>query len=158
MKIIAVSDSHGSLRWVDKVAQAAMDAVCVFHLGDYVKDGAKFAAQCGCPVKCVAGNCDFTGGAPILLEETVAGIKVLAVHGHRYGVKSGLDTLRSEAVSRGAALCLYGHTHAPDISEYRGVWFVNPGSASSARGMAPNSYAVIEVSENGEICPSIVTV
>ena len=158
MKIVVVSDSHGSRQWRSSIKNALKQADCIYHLGDYASDAAELEQYCSCPVKCVLGNCDFNRNVPILIDEIVDGLHVFATHGHRYHVKSDLDMLCEEAKSRNAKLCLYGHTHVPDITMIDGIWFVNPGSVAASRGVFPNTYAMIEWNEERNIYPSIVKV
>ena len=68
---------------------------------------------------------------------------LVAVHGHRNGVRQGLLPLHYLAQELGARLVCFGHTHCPTLVEEDGVTFLNPGACS---GMHP-TYAVAELSD-----------
>ena len=158
MRIAVVSDSHGDMRWVNKI-RGTLDSVdCVIHLGDYVGDARKLSDMLKCLVYYVAGNGDIMSSAPQVLEQSIGGVKIMAVHGHRHRVNDDLYSLAADAQSRDAKICLYGHTHIPDITNYYGIWFINPGSVSRARGMSKESYAIININKNGEVIPDIMCI
>ena len=79
----------------------------------------------------VRGNCDGWGcdyEDDMLVN--IGGVNIFVTHGHRYGVKSGLDTLASAAAAKGAQVACFGHTHKP-FCEYRdGVLLINPGTCT----------------------------
>lgn len=158
MRIAVVSDSHGNMLWVEKIRKALDSVDCVIHLGDYVSDAKKLEGMLKCPVYYVAGNGDLMSSAPHELLKSIGGVKVLAVHGHRYRVDGDLYTLAAKAQSVEAKICLYGHTHVPDITCCYGIWFVNPGSVSRARGLSRESYAMIDIDAKGEVVPHTVLV
>ena len=82
---------------------------------------------------------------PDTLEFFAGQVKVFATHGHRYGVKSTMDSLLNSAHFSGAQLVLYGHTHAARIDYVSGMTVVNPGS--SGLGGEP-SFAQIDIRED----------
>ena len=133
MKILVLSDSHFSLRFM----RECMDAIHpdeVIHLGDCYEDGDNLRAEYpGVPFHQVTGNCDLfrcPPGLPSKLCYDVGGVRMLMVHGHEQGVKSGTHRLASEARVNGAKAALYGHTHVPDChQEEDGIWVLNPGSS-----------------------------
>ncbi len=140
MKILVLSDSHSSLRFMRQcVEKTRPDAVV--HLGDYYDDGETLAETYpGIPVHQVAGNCD-RYRAPISSREMLCyglgGVRVFMTHGHRQRVKSGIGALLAEARRYEAQAALYGHTHVPDCHrEEDGLWVLNPGSAGYAGGSA----------------------
>ena len=112
----------------------------VVHLGDYYDDAETLQEMFPhIRLHQVAGNCD-TYRAPIHAKQKlcycVGGVMTFMTHGHRQYVKSGIDTLLSEARKYGAKLVLYGHTHIPDCHmEQDGIWVLNPGSAGSSAGI-----------------------
>lgn len=156
MRIAVLSDSHGNITWMNKMKPVFDSVDCIIHLGDYVHDARTIETLVKCPVYYVAGNGDIMTSAEIEFEKFIGGVKVFATHGHKYYVNDTIYSLSEEALAREAKLCLYGHTHVPDISSMYGIWFVNPGSISRPRGMSRNSYAVIDIN-NGEITPDIIT-
>lgn len=140
MKILVLSDSHSSLRFmrycVEKVKPDA-----IVHLGDHYDDGEALAETYpGIPVHQVAGNCDryrCPMGSREMLCYGLGGVKVFMTHGHRQRVKSGIGALLAEARRYEALAVLYGHTHVPDCHrEKEGLWVLNPGSAGYNGGSA----------------------
>jgi len=103
----------------------------------------------------VNGNCDFFSSEPSERIVEAAGKKIFMTHGHRFGVKSGHQRVLSEAVARGADICLYGHSHKPHIAFEQGIHLMNPGSISLPRGVKYPSYGVIEI-EGDKVNTSIV--
>lgn len=148
MKVLVLSDSHSSLRFMRASIQKIMPDAVV-HLGDYFDDGQAMAEEFApIPFLLVPGNCDryrcvdFQQDVRIL---TVGGVKLFMTHGHRYGVKSGTERLLTAARAAGAGAVLYGHTHMPDCRrEPDGLWVLNPGSCGYFGGTA----GMMEV-ENG---------
>ncbi len=157
MRIAVLSDTHGNLTWVDGLMPMFDSVDAVIHLGDCVADAKKLEERIKCPVYYIAGNCDIMSSEPRELVKHFGGVRFFAVHGDRYSVDYDLYALSAAAREREAQVCLYGHTHIPDISNYYGVWIVNPGSMSRPRGMAKRSYAIIEIDNKGNVVPTIVT-
>lgn len=139
MKILVLSDSHSSLRFMRRcVERIVPDAVV--HLGDYYDDGEVLAeAYPHIPVHQVAGNCDkyrCPVHARLMLCYTLGGVMMYMTHGHIHHVKAGIGGLTAEARRYGAQAVLYGHTHIPDChQEPDGLWVLNPGSAGSSAGV-----------------------
>ena len=130
MKLLIFSDSHGTTAPMLRAAgERKPDAL--FHLGDHTRDARALAeAFPGIPLLSVRGNCDWDDRTtPEAAEADFAGVRVYACHGHRYGVKLGLDALCNAGYFSGAGLVLFGHTHLPLIERVGEMWLVNPGSA-----------------------------
>jgi len=139
MKILVLSDSHSSLRFMRKcVERIKPDAIV--HLGDCYDDAEALAeAYPHIPLHQVAGNCD-RYRCPIHAREMLCyplgGVMVYMTHGHNQRVKSGIGALTAEARRYGAQAVLYGHTHIPDChQEEDGLWVLNPGSAGRSAGI-----------------------
>ena len=74
-------------------------------------------------------------------------------HGHKYGVKRGIEVAAEAAIRKGADLLLYGHTHVPmekyipqgetvgDVILPKPLRIFNPGSLGDSEG----SFGVIEI-------------
>lgn len=139
MKILVFSDSHSSLRFMNRcVDKLKPDAIV--HLGDCYDDGETLSETYPhIPLHQVAGNCD-KYRAPIHAREflcyTVGGVMLYMTHGHNHRVKQGLYSLLADARQNKVAAVLYGHTHIPDChQELDGLWVLNPGSASHSAGI-----------------------
>ena len=143
MKLLVFSDSHGTVGpMLRAVRERAPDAVA--HLGDYTRDAAVLRkAFPELRLISVRGNCDWDDRAPDAERFELGGVEIYACHGHRYGVKTGLDALCNAGYFSGARLVLFGHTHVPLRREEGGLRLLNPGSARSG-------FAEVEL-EGGEI-------
>ena len=149
MKIIVVSDSHGSYQHLKRVMQLNRDADIVVHCGDSRDELDEIMREF--PDKmyyCVKGNCDF-GNLPLTLDFTVEGVHFFVTHGHMFNVKYGLYELDCAARERGAQVALFGHTHIACDEYNDGVRLFNPGSCGFGK-----SFGVIEV-KNGQVLSNI---
>ena len=150
MKILVLSDSHSSLRFMmDCVRAVRPDAM--IHLGDYYDDGETLTESFPeIPFYQVPGNCDCyrcSPRIPQILIEDIFGVRFYLTHGHRHQVKSTLCELLKDARACGVQAALYGHTHIEDCHrEEDGLWVINPGSC----GYGNRSAALIQV-DGGEI-------
>ncbi len=149
MKILVLSDSHSSLRFM----YDCMDAVqpdAVIHLGDYFDDGETLQEDFyGVPFYQVPGNCDryrCPPGIPEIRVERVLGVDLYMTHGHKHNVKLYLGALLADAHACKVQAVLYGHTHIPDCREEEGLWILNPGSC----GYGSRTAGLMEV-EQGKI-------
>ena len=152
MRIAVFSDTHGR---VDGMLHAisAEHPDAVFHLGDCERDVRPIQRQFpSLLVYNVCGNCDFGGATPDTAYFTLENVKILATHGHRYGVKMSLDSLMNAAYFSGVKLVLFGHTHIPYNKEDLGIRVFNPGTAGL--GMR-RSYRMIELI-NGTVMSSVL--
>ena len=141
MRLAVFSDTHGRTELLAGAVRRSQPDILV-HLGDYLRDSRVLSAAFPeLPLYAVPGNCDFSREEDTLCF--MAGeVRVFATHGHRYFVKSTLDSLLNSAHFSGAGLVLYGHTHTAYISYPAGMTVVNPGSA----GLGPEpSFAVIDI-------------
>lgn len=143
MKLLVFSDSHGTLGPMLRAVRERKPDAAV-HLGDYVRDAeALRRAFPELPLRVLRGNCDFESKAPERETFTLGGVPVFACHGHRYGVKTGLDALCDAGYFSGARLVLFGHTHVPGTERAGEMLLLNPGSAR-------RSCALLEL-DGGEI-------
>lgn len=154
MRVIVFSDSHGSVKPMDRAIAAIGRFDAIIHLGDidrdvrYLED--KYKEY---PVYAVLGNNEFTAVREREKVISLDGVNIFMCHGHTRGVNSGTEGLRLAAESRDCTVALFGHTHRPmDVTE-NGLLIFNPGSCSHPRMSAP-SFGVLEI-ENGK-CSSVV--
>ena len=148
---VILSDSHGRYKNVQKIAPLFSENDYIVHLGDGSSDMRPYLSQYPEKLFVMKGNCDFSYG----MEETVIeaeGLSVLCCHGHRYGVKRGLETLAARAKELNCEIALYGHTHRAGIETVDGVLCINPGSVGE---YAAPSYCYL-VLHKGKATPTIV--
>lgn len=138
MRILVLSDSHAGLSFMRMcIARTKPDAVV--HLGDYYDDGQALAEENRHLVfHQVPGNCDRYRcrlNTPLILDDTVCGVRLYMTHGHLHRVKTGIGALLADARKSRAQAVLYGHTHRADCyQEPDGLWVLNPGSCGSFGG------------------------
>ena len=145
MKIVIVSDTHGSRKNIENVCECNPDADMLIHLGDVEDDEDYIEAIFECPTHIVGGNNDFFSDLPdekiIFIEDFCA----LITHGHAYGVSMGYQNIRNEGRVRGVDAVMFGHTHRPLLEEDDDLILLNPGSLSYPRQRGrQRSYIVME--------------
>ncbi len=148
---VVLSDSHGRYRNIQKIAPLFAENDYVVHLGDGSSDMRPYAVQYPGKVCVMKGNCDFSYGEEERVLEA-ENISLLCCHGHRYGVKRGLEALAARAKELGCSVALYGHTHRADIQMVDGVLCVNPGAVGD---YSEPSYCYLVV-HKGKATPTIV--
>lgn len=151
MKILVLSDSHGSLRNVQKaVDKYGVNADIIVHCGDAPRGETEWLTEfCkNSTVVCVRGNCDFTTCERKDVELlTVEGKTIMVTHGHLFNAKFGLERLSYAGEERGADIVLFGHTHIPTDETIGKVRLINPGSCSFYNP----TCAVVEIDSKGNV-------
>ena len=151
--IVVLSDTHGNKESVNRLWEVFKECDYIVHLGDGALDMSAALVEFPKKTHVCKGNCDFVR-IPREGELEVENVKIFFCHGDRYGVKSRLDRLASEAKARGATLALFGHTHRAEITTQEGVTLVNPGSMRFPPHLG-GTYAYITV-KDGRATPVIV--
>lgn len=146
MKLLVLSDSHWELNHMVAAVHREKPQALI-HLGDHADDARRLQREFPqLPLCVVRGNCDRFSSDP---EEALIqweGVRIFAVHGHKYGVKDSLLRLRYAGLEKEARVVLFGHTHAPCCVEEDGRWMMNPGACGGRRP----SYGIVEI-ENGSV-------
>ncbi|MGN0818495.1 MAG: YfcE family phosphodiesterase [Candidatus Coproplasma sp.] len=143
--VVVLSDTHGNRAAMEKLYPVMGESDYVIHLGDTSGDGNLLRKKFGDKVYLLNGNCDpFKLGEDELVLE-IEGVKVLACHGHAYGVKRGLDRLAYRAEEVEAQVALYGHTHDAREDAMGKISLFNPGTLSR---YSRNTYLYLVV--NGD--------
>ena len=161
MKLMFISDIHGSLYWLnkalDKMDEEQPDQLII--LGDFMYHGPRnplpegydpqgVAARLNVyrkTILAVRGNCDaevdqmlldfpMMGDYVMILHE---GRRIYATHGHGYSIEN------LPQLSEGD-IFIQGHTHLPVADVREGIYVLNPGSISLPKENNPNSYAILE--------------
>lgn len=144
--MLVLSDTHGNTAAIARLKEVIGESDYVAHLGDYARDIEFVREQYPEKVISVAGNYDVFGVTERTMD--IEGVKVLFTHGHRFGVKNGLERLFYFCSEKGIDVALYGHTHIASLEESEGVKLVNPGHLSR-RGEG-KSYAYL-VFDSGKV-------
>ncbi|MBQ8182299.1 MAG: YfcE family phosphodiesterase [Clostridia bacterium] len=148
MRLVVVSDSHGS-RWnLFEAIEREPSADVVYFLGDGYREfeaaesiHANKKAFIG-----VNGNCDFGCTLPAKDIRNLEGVKIYATHGYAEKVKFGLWGLEEQAKNENCSLVLFGHTHQPLKIYKDGVHYFNPGS------IREGFYGVVDITPQGVMC------
>lgn len=145
MKILVVSDTHGDFKAMQSAVLQQNKAEVIFHLGDGEEqaEDIKLAYNNKMLIN-VHGNCDWGSMLPAVEIRTIDGKKIMATHGHYYGVKQSLETIFEKAKSENADILLFGHTHIPMTDYHNGMHIMNPGSLNGSHG----TYGVIDIDGN----------
>lgn len=164
MKLMFISDIHGSLQWLEQALIKADEEQphTLVVLGDFLYHGPRNPLPDGYNPQGVAdrlnaygkslvavrGNCDaevdqmllqfpMMGDYVLILHE---GRKIYATHGHGFSI----DNLPQLAPGD---VFIQGHTHLPVAEVKDGITVLNPGSISLPKENNPNSYGILD---NGE--------
>lgn len=149
MKILVLSDSHQTMKYMLAAIEKERPQY-IIHLGDHTKDADQLKAMFPMlPILSIRGNCDYDFTAQEQVLSIYDGVRVLSVHGHRYGVKSGLLRYSLAAKECEADVALFGHTHHAVCEFYDGLWMMNPGSCGYC---AAPSYGLIEILDGKVEC------
>ena len=148
MRVLVVSDSHGSNVFLNRALEEAGEIDFFMHLGDL--EGSEYFIETfvDCPTALISGNNDYFSQLEHELEFELEGHHIFMTHGHRYNIYAGVDRLREEGQARGADIVLFGHTHCPYIEETDDMVLINPGSISRPRqeGRIP-TYVILDLFE-----------
>ena len=157
MKLIVISDTHGRPSRILEVIERNKSYDALIFLGDGLRDIDYVSVQIH-GLYAVRGNCDsfFADGIGEELFLRFDEYNIMITHGHRYGVKRGIETAAESAARKGADLLLYGHTHTP-LEKYipagekigemilqKPLRIFNPGSLGDGEG----SFGIIEIRGN----------
>ena len=157
MRILVMSECHGSIGKVIKAIENQPEAKDIFYLGDGVNEVESIIHNYpDRSFHLVHGNCDWNSMLPTTASKTLSGTTVFYTHGHTLFVKRNTDMLLAAAKQAGAKIALFGHTHCASIEYKDGIHLVNPGALSASRN-GPESYAVIDILPNG-IMPIIIKI
>lgn len=152
MKILIVSDTHGSTGPLRYVLEQEKDIDMMIHAGDVGKDCDYLKTTMNFPVYIVEGNNDYFMGLPGEIVVPIGSHRVFVTHGHGYYVSAHTIRLKEAARSRQADIVVYGHTHRPDIDTSENVIAINPGSLSYPRQEGwQGTYIIMEINEADEV-------
>jgi uncharacterized protein len=143
MKLLVISDTHGSANRAFTAHSLAEPVDAIIHLGDGASDADSLRVALDVPVINVAGNCDPGSNAPRERVWVCEGKRILLTHGDAYQVKSGLARLRQRAEEIGVDAVLFGHTHQMVQEDQAGLLLVNPGTLANAA--QHRSFAVLNI-------------
>lgn len=159
MKLVILSDTHGSTDAVERVFSEQPDAALYLHAGDILSDARYLAMLVGVPLNAgeederaarrvigVPGNSDWPdANQPLAHVIAAEGHRILLTHGHSCGVRYGTALLAKTAEDAGCDIAVYGHTHIVEIAPGEPVTVLCPGSAARPRDACDPSYLTVEL-------------
>lgn len=139
-----ISDTHGVL---SRYAIEALEGVdYILNAGDAEKPEIIEKLESIAPTTSVRGNMDYESWAnSINKKETVT------IDGKTFHILHNINQLDIDPAVEGISVVISGHTHCPEVYEEKGVFFLNPGSASKKRYHYPHSVAKITLAEKSTI-------
>lgn len=156
MRVLVFSDSHGFNSPLETAIDSHPDIEHIIFLGDGVAGVEDIRRFYNKKFYLVRGNCDFACDLPLIDTLVLNGKKIIFTHGHTLDVKYTTERLFEFAKQNNANIILFGHTHIAHSEYNDGVYIINPGSVSRSRN-GKNSYAIIDILENG-IMPNIIKI
>lgn len=152
MKLLIISDTHGSRHGFDDIIEREAPIDMMLHLGDTEGDNDYLEAVADCPCYFVCGNNDWGTGEPYDRVVRIGNETIFMTHGHGYGLYFGYKDLVKTAKQNQAGTIIHGHTHRPLDMVEDGIRILNPGSVAYPRqsGRKPG-YIIGIMDENGKI-------
>jgi putative phosphoesterase len=141
MRIGVISDTHGLLRAEALAALQGVDHI--LHAGDVGDIAILDTLSQIAPVTAIRGNVD-THGACAVLPAT----EMVSLGGKDFYLVHSVHDLDVSAEAAGIACVVSGHSHKPEITERRGVLYLNPGSAGPRRFSLPVTLAYVTVDDD----------
>jgi len=145
-----ISDSHGDGAAIQQAAAAFRQARVdiILHLGDDYED-ILFLQDEPIPVLAVPGlYCPAyrDPAIPNRRREELAGVKMLLTHSPKISPYDLPGDGDPQELAQQVDLVLYGHTHVPQVSQDRRVWWINPGHlrAYDQRGW-PQTFGLLRL-------------
>lgn len=141
MRIGVISDTHGLLR--PEALKALQGAEHILHAGDVGDPAILDALRAVAPVTAIRGNID-EGGPCGSLHPT----ELVERSGRSIYMLHDVKQLDLNPEAAGISAVVFGHSHKPLIEWWRGVLFLNPGSAGPRRFQLPVSLAWLHIETN----------
>jgi len=151
MKILIVSDTHGSNTNLEKVIRKVQPIDLLIHLGDLEGSEENIENIAPCPVEMVSGNNDFYSMLDKERYIKLGKYRVMLTHGHYLYVAYDTEKIKQAARARSCDIVMFGHTHRPLIETNDDVIAINPGSISYPRQENHKpSYIMMDIDRFGE--------
>ncbi len=160
IKILILSDSHGTNKYIKQAIQKEKPFNYLVHCGDIEGTLKNIDDYADYEIFAVKGNCDNGHELEKELMFKAGFFNIWVIHGENHRVKSEmkLDTLKKDAKKRGADIVLFGHSHIAEIykDSETGITFINPGSIGEPRTSAEKvSYAILTLTDDYDVIPEI---
>lgn len=143
-RLIIFSDVHKQKARLDSILKEHKGASLFISLGDselksrYLEDNDIIA---------IKGNYPFDAGFTYEHEMRIENKKFLFVHGHKYGVRHGIEKLYERMLESNIDFAFYGHTHVAAFDTVDNRYLINPGAVYKSRSEISDSYIYLEIDE-----------
>ncbi|SFC56058.1 hypothetical protein SAMN05443252_104312 [Bacillus sp. OV322] len=145
MKILVLSDSHGSMEGLKAIKERHQkECDAMIHCGDSELQKSDPLMQ---GFLAVRGNCDSDANYPDILVEEIGKFRFLITHGHHYNVKMTLLSLSYKSSEEEADIVCFGHSHIAGSEMIGKTLFINPGSITLPKARLEKTYAILETEE-----------
>ena len=146
MKIIVLSDTHFRKGYSlnDKFIKELSDSDRIIHCGDFVNSEFYNFLNASSKLIAVRGNNDYSIANLLPTERNIylEGFKITIIHGHLVNI----ENLHYKYPN--SDIIIYGHLHHPSIEQYNGKLIISPGSLTSNRYVAYNSFMTMSLNRN----------
>lgn len=140
MRLAVISDTHlaAPSEWFEAVYAEYLASVdMLFHCGDstsmrlwsYLQQHSRFEAVAG-----NSDNFDLASSLPTVLERSVAGNRLIVVHG--WGERQGLSQRIAKTLGNRADIIFFGHSHAFEDRVDGTTRMINPGCLQPGGSLA----------------------
>lgn len=147
MRILVLSDTHGTSSYIEQALEQQPLAKHVIFCGDGLNDFQEIETLY--PDRTfykVCGNCDWFSAYPATGLLTLGGKTIFFTHGHLYHAKTEMRALIHAAKEHQSDILLFGHTHRAYQSQDNGITILNPGSAG--RSTSSPSYGYLDITDD----------
>ena len=145
-----LSDSHGQIPTYDIISAKLSKVDSLIHCGDGYRDGLDIAHYLDKPIVQVLGNNDFCEGSHEEIIE-ILGYRILISHGHDHGVRNDRERFADYAMSKGATIACFGHTHRYEYTLINNIHLFNPGNLTPTYRQQDGTVGFIRLHEGGGI-------
>lgn len=138
MKIVVISDTHGDLSALQRVAMIENDADLYLHCGDVEASPMDIS-----PFAAVKGNCDYA--YPEYKFRYDVDTPFGKLHMEHYPLYGTM--LLKEMHNEGVRIFLHGHTHEREEEIVEGIRIYNPGSLVMPHDSPVGTYLILNIAK-----------
>ncbi len=139
MKIVIISDTHGSFSELKRVKMIENGADMYLHAGDVEA----FSNEDISPFAPVKGNCDYYASSFPFERKINTPYGLLLIRHHPIIYENDLEEIYKE----GVRIFIHGHTHVKENRKYKDMHIICPGSLAKPRDDYA-SYVVLDISKD----------
>lgn len=157
MKVLIISDIHGSAKAAGRIEQLARDVDLILCLGDILYHGPRNDLPEGYNPKevirimnslaekvvAVRGNCEAEVDQMVLDFPVMGTTSTVFIDSKKFTLSHG-HIYNESNLPKGTDVFLYGHTHIPVAHHVDGTTVFNPGSTSIPKGGWKASYGLYQ--------------